>query len=71
MVAPKPGEAFFLKVSVETWMTPKRDVLPNELFFLNKVDDTQLLSTGVVVAAASGVASTVANESTDWVTRCD
>ena len=71
MVQQNPEDDFFFEMYVETWMTEKREVLPNEIFYLNKVDDTQFLSTSVEPAIASGFHSTVAHESSDWVNLCD
>ena len=63
VVVQRPANDFFFEMYAETWMTERREVLPNEIFFMDKVDDTQPLvdderenprSTAVVPASASG-----------------
>ena len=66
---PLGNELYFIEMSIETFLTERRNIIPPELLFLNDVDDTLTLSTTVVQAAANRHASTISIEG-DWLDKC-
>ena len=70
---PLGDELYFIEMSIETFLTERRTILPAELLFLNDVDDTLTLSTTVIQSAAQAAAnrkaSTISIEA-DWLERC-
>ena len=60
------NEPYFFELSLETFLTEKRTVLPSELFFFNAVDDTLTLSTTVVQAEPYGLTSTI-SQNGEWL----
>ena len=65
---PLGDKLYFFEMSVETFLTERRTILPAELLFLNDVDDTLTLSTTVVQSAPNRHTSTISIDG-DWLDK--